>query len=64
MSVAMQPLSLLTQIRLSALGLVFAWVGVDAQGTVGGASSSTSFPFLVGRALLILTDIDQSVTAQ
>ena len=43
MSVAMQPLSLPTQLRLSALGVAFAWVGVDAQTPVGGASSGTSF---------------------
>ena len=39
----MQPLSLPTQLRLSALGVAFAWVGVDAQTPVGGASSGTSF---------------------
>jgi hypothetical protein len=28
------------------LGFVFAWVGVDAQAPVGGASSSTSVTLL------------------
>lgn len=40
MSVAMQPLSLPTPSRLSALLAVFAWVGADAQTPVAGSSSS------------------------
>lgn len=63
MSVAMQPLSRPTQARLSALVFAFAWVGVDAQGSVGGASSSTSFT-LFEELSWVLTDVDQSVMAQ